>query len=282
MIFQAAVDAVTKILTDIIGFLPHLMNGIIILAVGYLIARLAGAGTHLALRKANFDGVLERIGISRTLRDLGIQVELARVVSQAVFMMLALSFFITGTREIGLDPVARVLESIVALFPNLIGAIIVLMIGGIAARLLADAVAGMASGAGLEYGRRLGVLVRSLVMIFVAILALGVLGLDIAILVTALTIFIAAFGLAIGLGLGLGSRAVVQHILAGYYVRQRYPAGESIGFDSVQGQVSDIGSVNTRISTTDGTIVVPNALLLESLVRSGQPSDAAGRADAGT
>jgi hypothetical protein len=45
--------------------------------------------------------------------------------------------------------------------------------------------------------------------------------------------------------------------------------------------VSDIGSVNTRISTADGTVVVPNALLLESLVRSGRPADADDRADAG-
>ena len=40
MNFQVVIDALTKIFTDIVNFIPNLVNGLIILLVGYLIARL--------------------------------------------------------------------------------------------------------------------------------------------------------------------------------------------------------------------------------------------------
>jgi hypothetical protein len=106
----------------------------------------------------------------------------------------------------------------------------------------------------------------------VVVLALGVLGIDTSILVTAITIMIAAFGLALALALGLGSRTLVHHILAGYYMRQRFAVGQPIAFDQARGQVSSIGSVNTVVSTGEDEVVIPNAVLLESIVRAPRPA----------
>ena len=106
------------------------------------------------------------------------------------------------------------------------------------------------------------------------VLALGELGVDTAILVTTLTILIAAFGLAIGLALGLGARGVVWHILAGYYMRQRFPAGQPIAFEQVRGQVGSVGGVSTVVTTAEGDVVIPNGTLLESVVHAPRPSSA--------
>lgn len=269
MVFQTAIDAVTQIVNDIIGFLPRLVNGIIILIVGILLARIIRWALELALRKANVDGLLERAGVNDALRGVGVRTPISRILSQTIFLMLLLSFMITATREMGLAAVARILETISELFPNLIGAAIVFIIGGIAARYMAEMVSAMATGAGLDYGARVGGIVRGLVTAFVAILALGVLGMDTAILVTALTIMISAFALAIGLALGLGARSIVLHVLAGYYIRTRFATGDQITLQDYQGEIADVGSVNTRLTTASGAVVVPNTLLLESVVESG-------------
>jgi small-conductance mechanosensitive channel len=99
------------------------------------------------------------------------------------------------------------------------------------------------------------------------VLALGVLGIEVGLLVTTITIIIAAFGLAIALALGLGARTVVSHILAGYYVRQRYQPGQTITLGQTSGQVSGTGSVNTVVTTDEGSTIVPNGVLLEATVR---------------
>ena len=109
------------------------------------------------------------------------------------------------------------------------------------------------------------------VTLFVMVLALGVLGIQVGLLVTAITIMIGAFGLVIGLALGLGARTIVYHILAGYYVRQRYQPGQTITLGQISGEVSGTGSVNTVVTTDEASTIVPNGVLLEATVRAAAP-----------
>jgi len=271
MDFHVVIDALTKVLTDIIDFIPRLINGLIILVIGYLIAWLARGLLGFVLRHAKFDPLVERTGITGTLRGLGVRTPLSQIVVQTVFVLLLLSFLITSTRLMGLEAVARVLEQVLTFLPNLIAALVVFLLGGIVAKFVGDVVTRVSTEANLGYAGRVGRLVQYLISLFVVVIALGVLGLDTAILVTALTIGIAAFGLALGLALGLGARNTVQHILAGYYTRQRFAVGRSIVFNQARGEITSIGSVNTVVATVDGDLVIPNALLIESVVQTPRP-----------
>ncbi|NTW00841.1 MAG: mechanosensitive ion channel, partial [Oscillochloris sp.] len=183
----------------------------------------------------------------------------------------------TATRLMGLEAVARLLEQILSFLPNALAAIIVFLFGGTVAQFLGNLVSGLITAAGLSYGGRMGRMIQYLSSIFVAILALGVLGLDTALLVTAVTLLIAAFGLALALAFGLGAKRVVHHLMAGYYLRQRFPVGQLVVLDQAHGNVSGIGGVNTVVTTHEGQIVIPNGILLESIVhlpKREQPSDA--------
>lgn len=267
MDFQVVIDSLTRIVLDIINFIPNLINGLIILLVGYLIARLVRWLIANVLKRIRFDPLVERSGITGSLRGLGVQTPLSQIVAQTIFTLLLLSFLITATRLMGLEAVAQLLEQLLLFLPNAIAALIVFLLGGIVAKFTGDLVTTFATGAGLTYARRLGKLVQYLISVVVVILALDVLGMDTSLLVTALTILIGAFGLAIGLALGLGARSTVHHVLAGYYLRQRFPVGQSISFGNVQGEISGIGSVNTVVAGAEGTLIVPNAALLSALIR---------------
>jgi small-conductance mechanosensitive channel len=271
MDFQIVIAALTKIVTDIIDFIPRLIYGTIILLIGTLVALLVRAVLRFVLRRLHFDPLVERTGITGTLRGLGIKTPLSDIVAQTIFALLLLSFLITAARLMGLDPVARVLEQLLIFLPNLIAAVIVFLVGGIVAKFLGDLVAGVVRGAGLTYASRIGSLVQYLISLFVVILALSTMGLDTSILVTAVTILLAAFGLALALALGFGARTVVQHILAGYYMRQRFTVGQLLTLDQTRGAVSNIGTVNTVVTTPTGDVVIPNRLLVESIVESPRP-----------
>lgn len=269
MDIQIVIDALTRIVTDIVNFIPNLVNGLIILVVGYLLARLLRWLVHTILVRVRVDQLVERAGVADSLRGLGIKTPLSWLIAQALFLLLLLSFLTTATRLMGLEAVARLLEQLVQFVPNIIAAAIVFVVGGLVAQFVAGLVTTAGVGAGLQNAARVGQIVRVLIVVFVAVLALGQLGIDTAILITALTIMIAAFGLALGLALGLGARTVVQHILAGYYLRQRLTAGEPIVLDDVRGEVGGVGSVNTAVTTSEGTVMIPNTVLIESVVRTG-------------
>jgi small-conductance mechanosensitive channel len=266
MNFQVVIDSLTRIFTDIVNFIPNLVNGLIILLVGYLIAMLVRWIVGASLRRLHFDPLVERTGITGSLRGLGIKVPLSQIIAQTLYALLLLSFFITATRLMALEAVARLLEQLLGFLPNMIAALIIFLLGGVAAQFVGNLVSASAATAGINGAQRLGRIVQYLLSVFVVVLALGELGVDTAILVTTLTILIAAFGLAIGLALGLGARGVVAHILAGYYIRQRFGVGQPIAIAEVSGAVSSVGGVNTVVTTAAGDIVIPNTQLIESLV----------------
>ena len=275
MNFQVVVDALTKIVYDIVNFIPRLVNGLIILVVGYVVALVARWVVRAALRRVGFDPLVERLGLTGALKGLGVKAPLSNILAQAVFLLLLLSFLITSTRVMGLEPVAQVFERLLAFLPTLLAALVVFLIGGVVAQFLGNTVTALAAGAGVNGPARLGKIVQYLVSLFVVILALGVLGMDTALLVTVVTIMIGAFGLALSLALGLGARGVVRHVLAGYYVRQRFRPGQPIAYEGVSGAVGGVGGVNTLVETAEGSVVLPNGLLLESIVHSPQPPETA-------
>jgi small-conductance mechanosensitive channel len=274
MSFQVVIDSLTKIGTDIINFIPNLINGLIILAVGYLLAWIIRWVVGTVLRRLRFDPLVERTGITGSLRGLGVQTPLSQIIAQTIFALLLLSFMITATRLMGLEAVASLLERLLAYLPSAIAALIVFLIGGIVAQFTGTLVTTAGTGAGLAYADRVGRVVQYLISVFVVILALGVLGIDTALLVTAFTIMLAAFALALGLALGLGARPVVFQILAGYYLRSRLPTGRAITVDEVRGDVASVGSVNTLVTTPDEDVVIPNGRLFETLVRLSRPAGA--------
>lgn len=268
---QLVINQLIQVLTDIINFIPQLINGLIVLLIGYLIAAIFRLVLRFILQRLRFDAWMDQRSVSDTLRGLGITVPLSRIAAQIVFFLIILSFVITATRLMGLEPVAAVLEQVLAYLPTAVAALIVFLIGSIAARFVGHVVNTLASGSGLGYGGRIGRLVQYLITIFVVVLALGTLGVETAVLIMAITIFLAAFGLALGLALGLGARHVVYQILAGFYTRQRFLEGQTIAVQEVQGEVSSVGGTNTVVTTTTGIIVIPNSVLFESIVQSPQP-----------
>ena len=272
MDLQAITAALTRMFNDIASFLPDVVNGLIVLLVGYVIARIVGWLVRLVLTKAGLDDLAERRGIVGGLRGLGIGLAPSRLIAQTVFGLLFLSFAITAVRLMRVETVAVLLERLLDFLPNVIAALMVFLLGSMVARLAGNWVSLIAAAGGLGYARQLGSLVQYVVGLFVVVLALGVLGIQVGLLITAITIMIGAFGLAIGLALGLGARSIVYHILAGYYVRQRYQPGQPITLGQMSGEVSGTGSVNTVITTDEGPTIVPNGVLLESTVRAARDS----------
>ena len=199
---QVVIDALIQIVTDIVSYLPSLVNGLLVLLVGYLVARIVRWLVRVVLRRIGIDALAERTGVVTGLQRLGIRLIPSALVAQIVFALLVLTFMITATRLMQLEAVAVLLERLLTYLPNLVAALIVFLVGTAVARLVGLFVAGSAAGAGLGYARQLGRLVESLASLFVIVLALGVLGVDVGLLVTAITILIAAAAFAIALALG--------------------------------------------------------------------------------
>ena len=266
MDFQIILDTLLEIYHNLVGAIPGFVTGVAVLLVGWLISWILRKVVVFILKKVRFDELVDRVGVTGVMRGIGLEKGLSGIVGQIVFWYVLLFFLISSMRSMGLSDLAEMIVLLLKYVPRAIGAIVMVIIGGMAAKFTGDTVSSVATSAGIAFGRSLGRLIQYVISIFVIVLAIGMLGIDTAILVSSITILIAAAGLALALAFGLGSRSLVQHVVASYYVRQSFRPGQTVRVGDHEGKIIGISPVVTRLETVDGSVAIPNASFFDGAV----------------
>jgi hypothetical protein len=273
MNFQPVINALLNIFTEILNFLPHLVNGLIILIVGYLLSALIRWIVRTLLLRLHFEQLADRIGITNVLRSLGVRLPLSGVIAQIVFFFLLLSFAISAFVLMGLTAVADLLRNVLAFIPRAISAAIILIFGSMLARFLGETITTVTGNVNITYNKALGKLIEYTLVAFVVVLAISTLGVDTTILTSALTILIAAGGLAIALTFAFGAREAARNVIAGHYIRQNFSPGQQLEMGDYRGRLRSTAGTYSVLETRSeagetGTISLPNTFLLQNAVRS--------------
>src|SRR5947199_10618518 len=99
MNFQPVINSLINTITGIVNFIPRLVNGLIILLLGYIISALVRWILRFVFRSIRLDQLAERAGINNALSSLGVRASLSDILAQFAFFFLLLSF---ATSEISL------------------------------------------------------------------------------------------------------------------------------------------------------------------------------------
>ena len=280
MSFVPVFNALLKILTDILDFIPRLVNGLIILIVGYLISALVRWVIRFILRRIHLEQLADRAGISNTMRGLGVRASLPEIIAQIVFFFLLLSFATSAVSLMGLTAVADLLQNVLHFIPQAISAAIMVVFGSMLARFLGSTITAVSESVNITYGGALGKIIEYAIVAFVIVLAISTLGVDTTVLTTSLTIIVASAGLAIALTFAFGAREAARNVIAGHYVRQNFQAGQRLTLGEHSGRVRSTAGAYTVLEVSSGeggesTISLPNSFLLQQVVLSGEGTEAA-------
>ncbi|GCE46719.1 hypothetical protein EI42_00238 [Thermosporothrix hazakensis] len=229
-----------QILTQILDFLPRMVNGLVILLVGYLLSWAVRRFLSFLLVHLRVEQLATRAGITGALQGLGIRTPLSRLLAQIVFFFLLLSFATSAVQLMGLSTVADLLQRVLQFIPVAISAGLIIIFGSMLARFVGTAVGTVARGANISYGGALGRFLEYLLMTLVVVLAISTIGVDTTVLTTSFTILIAAIGLAIALTFAWGAREAARNVIAGYYVRQRWRPGQWVRVGEYQGEIHSV------------------------------------------
>jgi hypothetical protein len=250
-----------------IDFLPKLIGAVVVLFAGWLFAKFVRAILVRSVQ-VSLDSVLERSGLMEALERASISAQPSQIVGSVVYWLL-LTLFVMGASEIvGLTAVTSAITRILGYLPSVISAALVLAAGIFAARFIGNLVTSGASAANITYAKGLGAVSQSSIVVMVVVVTLEQLGVDTQILVTVITVTVAAITAGMGLAFALGSREIVAAILAGHYLRQTLPEGEVVEVDGRRGKVDQIGAIATRFEDGDHSWSVPNRRLMDEIISS--------------
>lgn len=257
--------------SQIIGVLPNLLAMIVILLVGYVVARVVGRLASAICDKIGLQTAAERGGLVASMKQVGIQRSVPSIVGLIFFWLLMCIFLMAGFNILGWEGISGGMERIVAYIPKLLVATVVVVIGLLIATFLRGVIATSADRAGLSYAQQLasGCYYILTLMIFMA--AFDQLEIQFALFNYVILIAFGAVALGFGLSFGFGGRDVVGGILAGYYVRQRMQSGDNIQIAGLEGTVRDVGPVATIIETDEAGLLhrhsIPNIRMLNEAIR---------------
>lgn len=259
-------DTFSEIVTNILSWLPSLAGALLWLVIGWIVARIVQFILANLLRRLGLDRVSEKAGINKFLTDANLDPSISRMIARLTYWLILLIFILAAAESLGLEGVASTLSALVAYLPNVLAATLILVIGGLIARLVGDGIGALAIQSGLSTGALLGQVIRYVLLIFIGILALGQLGIQTTLLSTVTVVLITAIALALALAFGIGSRDVARNIMAGMHVKDNYTIGQALKVRGISGKVVNVGTVKTLLETDGGLVSLPNTVLIDEEV----------------
>ncbi len=223
MNFRIVIDALTKIVYDIVNFIPNLVNALVILIVGYLIAKAVAKLASRGLSAAGADRAVAT-GTAGEYRDrFAPGLRPSSVIGRIVFWFVFGLTILLAVSALGVDALTDAISAIVGYLPNVVAALLILLV----AIAIAGAVGGLAQRllGGTMLGRLVQTVVPVLVITIALFMALVQLQIAIQIVVATYVIVLGSIGLGFALAFGLGGRNVADRMLTNAYEtsRERMP-----------------------------------------------------------
>lgn len=255
------------LLESIVLQAPRVAVGIVLVLVALVVAKLIERGLRATFRRVKLDAATERLGVDTTLERLGMTQPLSVVLAKLTYYLLLLLFLRTAADGLGLVAVSSAIGSLFSYLPNVAAAGLILIVGSVAAQAAGRAVGRGAENSGIEFAGSLGSIATAVLMLVLAIMAVGQLKLDTEIVRVVVMGVLAAFALAFGLSFGLGSRDIMRNILAGFYARKTFEMGEPIEVGGAKGRLTAITPTQTLLEDGDQVVAIANSAFLDGVAR---------------
>ncbi|GJL54849.1 MAG: hypothetical protein NPIRA02_19810 [Nitrospirales bacterium] len=240
-------------------FLPNLIGAMLIILVGWVIAKLLRGLTTKLLGVLGIAALAEKIKLQETLQKFGISKSLNHIIGTLIYYIVLLVFFISASEVLGLTVVLDTLNSFIAYVPHVLGAFLILVIALYIAKVIKDGATSASTNMNVVYAGALSSFLEILIIGFGIVMALTELGLDMTVFTANITVMIAGFVLAMALSIGLGSRTIMANVLARYYIAQLYHVGDEVILAGEKGIIRKVTPVSVVIQTEhEETLHIPN------------------------
>jgi hypothetical protein len=211
--FRLILESLQNSWYQVAAFAPRLLVGVLLLSVGWLLARGAEWLAVRLLRRVRVDEAAEHTGLDDFLLRGGVRFTVVTLVGRTLYWGILLMFSLAMINVLGLTMGTDVMGRLASYVPNVVVGIIVLVFGSLGARFVRGLVEAYLNNVGVSEAGSLGLLVQGALVAFVAILALEQIGIDVRLLSAAFQLAFGGLCLALALAFGLGGRSWAESIL---------------------------------------------------------------------
>jgi hypothetical protein len=182
-------------------FVPKLVAFLVILIIGWIIAKVLAKAIDAVLERVGFDRAVERGGVKKALAQS--KYDASDIVAKLVYYALILFVLQAAFGVFGSNPISDLLTNVIAFLPSLVVAIIIVVIAAAIAAAVRELITNTLGG--LSYGRLLANIASVFILGLGIIAALNQVGVATTVTTPILIAVLATVGgiLVVGVGGGL-------------------------------------------------------------------------------
>lgn len=221
--FGNQLEPLRAMLYQVGAFLPRLLLGLVILLVGWLVAKGVRVGTEKALRAFNFNVLFERSGLDSFLRQGGARSDTIRVFGLLAFWLVLLMAALVAASAMGLPNVSDLLRRVIWFLPRLFIGLLILAGGSYFARFVGSTVASYGRSAKLRDAAFLGKVAQYAIMVFVILVTLDQTQIGGDLIRQSFLVLLTGVVFALALAFGLGGRNWAAERIESWWPSEKKP-----------------------------------------------------------
>jgi Conserved TM helix len=216
---DAVMVSITDALRNFLGFLPQLIGALLVVILGWIIAGFVAGLVERSLKAVGFERAAQSTGITGFVQRSGSDWTVSRMVAEIVKWFIRLLAIQAAASILGMTQITEIVNSILLWLPNLVVALVIIVIGALIAGFVAGVVRGATSEMGFTNPDLLSGIARYAILTFAVLAAIDQLGIAETMLNTLLIGAVAMVVIAAGLAFGLGGQQTAAQITQGWYQR---------------------------------------------------------------
>ena len=258
------------ILTKFIEYIPNILGAILLLLAGYFISKIIAGFFKKILRTIGLDKISEKIGLYKSLGDIGVKLKLSELFGAILFWLVMFIFILSASEALNLVKITDTIDIFIHYLPNIIVAGLLFILGLVVAQFVKNITDGIGKQISPVYSKVLSSVVYFIIVIFMSVLAIDQLPLETDIINRIVEIILISTGVILALSFGLGTKDISKSIISGLPLRAQIKKGSHLEFDNINGTVEQIGLVNTIVLIEDEKkrVHIPNTFLISNIFKS--------------
>ena len=217
-------QSLQKALNGLLGFIPNLIGFLVILAIGFVIARLIKTVVTKLLQKAKLDHALHSGQSGQYVEKISPDASPSSLIGSVVFWLIFLFVLTAAIGALKIPSVTAFMNTVLGYLPNVIAAVIIFVIAGAIATAIGGAVVKLMGDT--PTGKVVATAVPVLIMGIAVFMILQQLKIAPAIVQLTYIFLLGSVALGSALAFGLGGREVAGQMLASAYEKGQANAGQ--------------------------------------------------------
>ena len=211
--FRVFIESSQQFLNEIATSLPKIIGALLILLIGWIIARLLKKAIVRLLLLVRLNALSEKVGIEKFLKEGGLKKTAVDLIGSLFYWIIMLTVILAVFNSLQLTSAQELFNSIILFIPNIIVALVILLFGLYAARFIANVLSSSLKNMNDKTAELIEKIAYLAIVVFTVFLVLGQLKIAQDIITNAFILVFGAICLAFGLAFGLGGKEFAADVL---------------------------------------------------------------------